>query len=310
MTLRDAFFSGAETSPGCRRQPHAWDLFWCPSGNGNAPQFIDIIGVGGDGNALTEKPKCLNQQRYHWLPGNRSRARLFRQLLARRIDGRRQVRIGGRKETKQPLQIQLARRRQQQIGAAHHFGNTLHRVVDDDRKLVGEIAIGAVDNKIADVPPKIAFDSTLPTILEHDTLTVSSYAQRARRAPGCEALTTGSRVNETIAAAQTGIGNFASAASAWVNRSGSTQLFDRFAIRIGSCALVRHGLIPVQTEAFERTQDIIRGTRHLARWINVFDAHQPLAVIRACLQEAADGGDKRTEMQRSGRRRRKTPAIN
>ena len=47
--------------------------------------------------------------------------------------------------------MDLPRRGVEQVGAAHDVGYALFRVVDHDRELVGELAVGAPQHEVADV---------------------------------------------------------------------------------------------------------------------------------------------------------------
>ncbi len=53
----------------------------------------------------------------------------------------------------------------------------------------------------------------------------------------------------------------------------------------------------------------VGGTGSFARRVEVLDAHQPAAAAAASVEEAADGGDQRTEMERPARGRRKATAV-
>jgi hypothetical protein len=47
----------------------------------------------------------------------------------------------------------------------------------------------------------------------------------------------------------------------------------------------------MQTKRFQRVQDVIRRTEHTAWYIDIFDAHQPGAVLMFRIKVTADGGD-------------------
>jgi hypothetical protein len=85
----------------------------------------------------------------------RRRARLLRQLLAVGIERDRYVQIRRRRIAERPLQRDLPRCRSEEIGAAHDMRDALVEIIDDDRDLVGEQAVGAPDDEIADVARKV-----------------------------------------------------------------------------------------------------------------------------------------------------------
>ena len=80
------------------------------------------------------------------------RARLLGKLLAGRVDRDRQVQVGRCRLAEQMLQVDLALRRAQEVGAANDVGDALLGIVDDDGELVGEEPIAALDQEVADVP--------------------------------------------------------------------------------------------------------------------------------------------------------------
>ncbi len=47
----------------------------------------------------------------------------------------------------------------------------------------------------------------------------------------------------------------------------------------------------MQAEAVEVPKDLIGSAWTLARWIQVFDAHQPAPAVGACVHVARDGRD-------------------
>ena len=50
--------------------------------------------------------------------------------------------------TEQLLQVDLSRRRVEQVGTAHDFGNILYGIIHHHGKLVGEQAVSALDDEI------------------------------------------------------------------------------------------------------------------------------------------------------------------
>jgi hypothetical protein len=54
-------------------------------------------------------------------------------------------------------------------------------------------------------------------------------------------------------------------------------------------------------------QDVLVGAGLAARWVDVFDAHQPGAAMGAGIQPAGQGGDQRARVQRAGGEGAKRP---
>src|SRR3989454_12544397 len=61
-----------------------------------------------------------------------------------------------------------------------------------------------------------------------------------------------------------------------------------------------HGSVPLEPEAFERTQDLAGGARLLARRVQILDGHLPASARRARIEPAGERGDQRAEGQRAG----------
>ena len=71
------------------------------------------------------------------------RERLFAELLAIFVYDHRHVAISWCRISEQLLKMYLAWRGIEQIGPADHIGNALIRVIDHNRKLVSEDAVGS-----------------------------------------------------------------------------------------------------------------------------------------------------------------------
>jgi hypothetical protein len=61
-------------------------------------------------------------------------------------------------------------------------------------------------------------------------------------------------------------------------------------------ALIKHGLITMQSKRCQRAQNVVCRTRHAARRIEVFHAHQPRAVMMFCVEITTHGSDERAEV--------------
>ena len=70
------------------------------------------------------------------------------ELCAVRLDHQRQVRVAGRRAGSSAAAGAICQGvLSQQVGAAHHVGDALRRIVDDHRELVGEAAVAAPDDR-------------------------------------------------------------------------------------------------------------------------------------------------------------------
>jgi len=65
----------------------------------------------------------------------------------------------------------------------------------------------------------------------------------------------------------------------------------RARVVLGAAALVLDGAVPVQGEALERTQHLVRATGDYPRRIEIFHPKEPTATAAAGVEEAAHRGD-------------------
>ncbi len=79
----------------------------------------------------------------------------------------------------QPLQVDLARGRVEQIGAAHHVADRLRGIVHHHGELIGELAVGAVEDEVADLRRKDLLLRALDAVMEEDLLRPGIYPQCA-----------------------------------------------------------------------------------------------------------------------------------
>ena len=93
----------------------------------------------------------------------------LRQLAAVGIEHQRQVRVARRAAVRAAaLQQDLARRRVEQVGAAHDVGDALRRIVDDDGELVGPPAVGAPQRRNRRHRARGPGDAALDRVVERD----------------------------------------------------------------------------------------------------------------------------------------------
>ena len=81
----------------------------------------------------------------------RQRAVSLSELLPVGPEDERKVRVRGGRKAERPLERDLARRRAEEVRAAHDLGHALRRVVHDDRELVRERPVRALHDEVADV---------------------------------------------------------------------------------------------------------------------------------------------------------------
>ena len=260
---------------------------------------------------MAKKTERLRQQGASGSSIDRGRPRLFGEFLTRPVNHDGKVRVGRRRHTETLLQPDLPRRRIEQIDAAHDGIDALCRIIDDDGQLVRVLTIGTQEDKVADLALKILAMLALNTIEKDELAIRHAQAPRAGRTAFRQTRPTKPWVEQTTIDRQMigRRGNFAARAGTRVDVAIELQTDERRVVDIEPPALNQDFSVPLEAESIQRAQDGIGGTRHRARPINVLDAHQPFAAMCPRIEITADGGDKRTEMQRPGRRRRKAAAI-
>ena len=101
---------------------------------------------------------------------------------------------------------------------------------------------------------------------------------------------------------------FAGAATG-IGQTGCAQLLQRVGIVCVALGLPDWRFVRGQAALSELLQDDLVGPCHAAWRVNVFDAHQPGAVVGTCVQPAGQGRDQRACMQGACGRRCKAPTV-
>ncbi len=207
-----------------------------------------------------------------------------------RLDDQRQVQVAWLWQAEDLLQIKLAGRRIEQVGAAHHIGDALPGVIQHHGQLIGNQAVAAANDEIADLAAQMLAELALHTI-DEDVFTIG-YAQ----ADGSilEAATGG--------AAEAGVGarvafELLARAGARIRQAFIQQPFDGVPIRSVTFALAQHVAVPFEAVALQRLDDSPLGAGHLPWRIDVFHAQQPKAADRTGVEIGSEGRDQRAEVQ-------------
>jgi len=159
---------------------------------------------------LAEKTECLNQIFRGLACLERRRPGLLGQLLPGRVDGNRQMGIAWRGVPEAALQQYLARRRGQQISAAHDLGNALIIVVDRNSQLISETAIRTQQNEVADIAGQSLVSEALQTIGKRNFLIIHPQTPGPCRTALRQAIPAGTGIDQAAIARRMGrqVGNF------------------------------------------------------------------------------------------------------
>ena len=180
-----------------------------------------------------------------------------------------QVGIVRRGQVQAALQVNLARRGNQQILPAHDVGDALFAVVHHHGKLVGPKAIGAQQHEIADVLRQI-----LPVSAHNPVVEGNGFIRHAHPPCGavgkrrkCRLLFTGARsaVHKPVRAQTCGRVPIFAAAGAGIGQSARHQVVQCGAIQRVAAALVHHFTVPFEAELLQCVQDVAGRSGHFAR---------------------------------------------
>ncbi len=219
--------------------------------------------------------------------------------------------IARRGDAQALLQPDLARCRIDQVGTTHDIGNTRLGIVGDDRQLVGEQPVSPAQHAIPYRAFEILFDPPLNAVVTADHGVRYPQAPGAGFSSGRQAATTGAGINPAAIDRKGACraGNFPARAGTRVEVPVQSQSIEQRLVGVEALRLPDDIAIPFEAEALERGQNFIGRTRHVARGIDILDAHEPAPAGGTGIQIAACRRDQRPEMERPCRRRRKAAAI-
>ena len=138
------------------------------------------------------------------------------------------------------LQPDLARRRCKQISAAHYMRDLLGSVVDDDRELIGEDSVGALDDEIADVAIQALLLPTLQAVVKTNRLAANHESPRAALAARRDTVAAGAGIPALAAGAERCGFELPARAGAGENPAAGVELPEKKAVR------EKHVLTPEQ----------------------------------------------------------------
>lgn len=258
--------------PGFFKVPYAWN-------SGNVPAldcpFQNFLGRAVSEGQFWFLTECAqgSQQQWNCLIGLQwRRAVAFPQLVTVGLGDEWHMQITWLWYAEQFLEVQLARRGVEQVGAADNIGHTLQGVVDDNRQLIRVKPVATTDHKVTHFTAKVLLKRALNTILE--PVQQFGYANTngcvIRRVPGISA---GTRVNTLK-----GFELFARAGTR-ISKAVAEPAIDDFLIGIVAMTLGDQLSIPFKAIAFERFKNCPLSARDFSRRIEVFHAHQPLPTL-------------------------------
>ena len=204
----------------------------------------------------------------------------------------RNVQIIGGGKAELPLQIDLARRRIQQVYAADDLRNFLVGIVDDDREVVCNQAVAPPDNKVPGQRFKVLLLGSLQQIVECNWLVIDAYSDRKFFA--VTAVSAGTRVDDAQRATP-GICQIAPGTGTPIGEPVCQQCPQQLAMARGIPVLIQNRAIPLEAIGFQCVDNSLLSTSPCTppastssiKSIQVARAACPARRSRCCARAAA-----------------------
>ena len=144
---------------------------------------------------------------------------LLGQLLPGGVGDERHMGVDRRRQAEQGLQINLARGVPQQVGAAHDVGDALERVVHHHRQLVGEQAVGALDDEVADLMRQVLLQVAVDAVVKVGAHIRHAHAPGTCDRTGRQAVAAGAGVEDLAFVVARRLRELAAGAGAGIDRA-------------------------------------------------------------------------------------------
>lgn len=159
--------------------------------------------------------------------------------------------IARRGVAQQLLQINLLRRRIQQIETANDMVNLLQIIVNHHGKLIGDDPVFALDDKIAVLLGKVMTNQALQLVLKGNAALINLDAQRIGTIGQVVPVFANAGVNIGMSLMAIVGGQCFSAASARVDQFFAMQIANNSVINIDISALIINIAVPMQAESVQ-----------------------------------------------------------
>ena len=226
------------------------------------------------------------------------------------------MQVGRGRGAERELQHPLPRRVVVKVESANDVRDPLGRVVDDDRELVGVEPVTALEHEVAGDGFHGLDERRLHAVLDLDrgeATRAQSHREALRvvrgSAPAAAEIPDLGGLRETVAAARQGGGGLPGRGGGDLGAGAGTEVGEvsrrearqRLLVEFRAGALADDRPVPLESEGVERPKDRIGGAGYLARPVDVLDANEPCAALRARIEVAADRRQERARVQRAGR---------
>src|SRR6266567_2046282 len=285
----DPIIPRTDRSSGRRQHGDRREVRGSPHPMRPGPEFAERRGPRGQ-LALAEEAPHL-QESWQWVDRQRRGSGLLGKFFAARQNRDGVVQVRRCRQAEPALQPDLARCRGEQIGAAHDVSDVLCCVVDDDRKLIGEQAVGALDDEIADLSLEPLLVPSLETIAKPDRFVGHPQSPCLGLASGRGAAATRSGIDAFAAGAESPGFDLPAGAGAGEGFSVPDEALDRLLVERAAMALADDLAVPLEAVRFERGENYRCCVIAAARLVDSLDPHQPPAAGGARIAIACERSD-------------------
>lgn len=229
---------------------------------------------------------------------------LLAEFLSASVDQYGDMKVIGYRQIEHLLQIDLSRRRVEQVASAQNFGDALLVIIDHHSQLIGIGLIAPTDDKVSCLFGQILFDAALQPVVDADGPCGCFDSERMRLLPADFFIPAAARIDGAPSSVRLRQStNRFSGTVAWIDQPPSLQALQSITISLGTLTLIQHRTIPMQSEALECSEDRVGGSGDRSEGIEIVDANEPLTLSRSGLEKAGERRIERAEMEGTGWRR-------
>jgi len=171
------------------------------------------------------------------------------------------------------------------------MGDALLAIVDDHRQLVGMEAIGAPQDEIANFSGQCLAVASVDGVVDAEFSAVDAQPCTPALAAGWQTESAVAWIDRPFWSLAPLGGDLAASTGAGIAVLILVQALERGLVKGAALALVADRLIPAEPEGLEGVQNQAVGAGKGALLISILDAHQPSAMLVACVGKTADRGD-------------------
>lgn len=245
-------------------------------------------------------------------------ARLLVEFFVVGIHDHRHMQTAQHGQPEQLLRIDLVRRRVEQVDTTYDVRDVLRGIIHHHRNLVHPHAVHALEHEVLYDFNQVLVLHASSTVAEtdgHDTSVRHTHApcvQWTAVRPIAARTETGEGLVAQILVginASNGVRNLAARTATRAEVAVDLQLFQRLFKAWQVRALPLRNLVRDEPECIQCGRDITVDAGHVTLEIDVFNVHQPHAIVDTCTQPAGQRGDQRADIQRPRGKGHRTATI-